>query len=72
MKKKDMKKVSEENQQMIDEFDYMANAASATDCTGLIPAGECEEEELDRYQSIYKFGAPTIDRVNAPKDEMKK
>ncbi|MDD2978395.1 MAG: hypothetical protein PHN80_00340 [Hespellia sp.] len=54
----------DENERIIDAFDYLANAASANDCTGLIPEGECKEEELERYQEIYKFGAPPIDRRN--------
>jgi len=26
------------NQEIIDEFDYLSNAASSQDCTGLIPS----------------------------------
>ena len=33
-KQKEMKK----NQELIDHYDYLKNAASSTDCTGLIPA----------------------------------
>ena len=32
-KQKEMKK----NQELIDHYDYLKNAASSTDCTGLIP-----------------------------------
>lgn len=34
--------------------DYLSSA-SATDCTGLIPAGITEEEELDYYEELYPF-----------------
>ena len=52
------------NRQIIDAYDYLANAVSTTDCTGLIPEGEGGEDELERYQEIYKFGAPPIDWVD--------
>ena len=32
-----MKKEEKENQKIIDEYDYLSNAASSHDCTGLIP-----------------------------------
>ena len=44
-KQKEMKK----NQELIDHYDYLKNAASSTDCTGLIPALSESEEELDAY-----------------------
>ncbi|MDD3217820.1 MAG: hypothetical protein PHC41_03270 [Lachnospiraceae bacterium] len=50
------------NQQIIDSYDYLANAASANDCTGLIPAGESTESQLADYQEIYKFGAAKMQR----------
>ena len=34
---KNQKKASEENQRIIDSYDYLTNAASSQDCTGLIP-----------------------------------
>ncbi|MDD3339027.1 MAG: hypothetical protein PHS82_09260 [Lachnospiraceae bacterium] len=45
-----------------DSFDYLANAASAGDCTGLIPAGEVPEEALRDYQEIYRFGGPNFEK----------
>ena len=44
-KQKEMKK----NQELIDHYDYLKNAASSTDCTGLIPALPESEDELDAY-----------------------
>ena len=37
---------SSANQEVIDSYDFMSNAASSQDCTGLIPAGPVDEEEL--------------------------
>ena len=56
-----MKKENEKrNRQIIEEYDYLGNAATSCDCTGLIPEGEVKEEELEAYQSLYRFGAPVI------------
>lgn len=30
-------------------------SASATDCTGLIPSGITEEDEIDFYEDLYPF-----------------
>ena len=38
-----------------DNFDYLANAASATDCTGLIPSLPQTEDELDSYNDIMEI-----------------
>ena len=40
---------SSANQEVIDSYDFMSNAASSQDCTGLIPAGPVDEEELKSY-----------------------
>ena len=49
-----------ENQKIIDDFDYLANAASSMDCTGLIPSLAKSEEELDSYNEVYQFRPPFI------------
>ena len=36
------------------DYDYLTTS-SARDCTGLIPAGITEEEELEYYQELYPF-----------------
>ena len=38
------------------DYDYLGNSASATDCTGLIPAGTIDEADLMRYQDLVHFG----------------
>lgn len=41
-----------ENQLRIDNYDYLSNAASAMDYTGLIPSLPQSEEELESYNDI--------------------
>ena len=38
------------------DYDYLGNSASASDCTGLIPAGTVEEVDLMNYENLYNFG----------------
>lgn len=45
------------NEKLIDEYDFLGNAATAGDCTGLIPEGKVTEEDLETYREIYRFGA---------------
>ena len=46
---------SENNKKIIDSCDYLGQATSATDCTGLIPAAPLTPEELDSYEALYPF-----------------
>ena len=46
------------NQELIDHYDYLKNAASSTDCTGLIPALPESEDELDAYNDVYQYQTP--------------
>lgn len=46
------------NQEIIDAYDYLSNAASAQDCTGLIPAKPQSKEELEAYEELYHFLPP--------------
>ena len=46
------------NHLIIEGYDYLARAASTTDCTGLIPTPATSEEERDAYKSIYPFLPP--------------
>lgn len=39
-----------------EEYDYLGNSASATDCTGLIPAGTIDAADLMNYQDLVHFG----------------
>lgn len=51
MKEKNQKK-------LIDNFDYLSNAASTTDCTGLIPSLPQNEAELAAYNDIVQYMSP--------------
>ena len=42
------------------EYDYLGKAASATDCTGLIPFGPTDQAQLDSYQDVYPFEAKAV------------
>lgn len=55
---KDYKKKT--NKEIIDSYDYLANAASTTDCTGLMPTPAYTEDERESYQEIYRFNQPVI------------
>jgi len=50
------------NQELIDDFNYLKNAASSTDCTGLIPSLPQSEEELEAYNDICQYLPPSIKR----------
>ena len=41
------------NQEVIDSYDFLSNAASTQDCTGLIPSGPVNEDELESYEALY-------------------
>ena len=53
------KKMDKENQKIIDCYDYLANAASTQDCTGLIPANPYPET-MESYEEVYHFEPPKI------------
>ena len=42
------------------DFDYLTNAASACDCTGLIPANPERDGALESYQEVYAYQPPKI------------
>lgn len=48
------------NQKIIDDFDYLSNAASTSDCTGLIPSLPTSEAELESYNDVYQYRPPEI------------
>lgn len=48
-------KSGQENRDIIDSYDYLGGSASATDCTGLIPAGHANKAERDSYESLCHF-----------------
>lgn len=49
------KKEERQNQQIIDSYDYLSNAASAQDCTGLIPSEPKNEAERESYEDLYEY-----------------
>lgn len=49
-----------ENQKLIDSYDYLSNAASTHDCTGLIPSAPVSEEELESYEDVYHYRPPRM------------
>lgn len=51
---------SKENEKIIDDYDYLSNAASAMDCTGLIPSLPVSEAELEAYNDVYQYQPPVI------------
>ena len=48
------------NEQLIDSYDYLSNAASAQDCTGLIPSWVKDMDELESYNELYHYRPPQI------------
>lgn len=55
---------AKKNQKLIDDFDYLSNAASTQDCTGLIPSLPTSGEELDSYNDVYQYLPPVISSKN--------
>lgn len=51
-------KKNQKNRQIIDSYDYLANAASTTDYTGLIPSLPTSEAERESYEELYQFKPP--------------
>ena len=43
------------NQEVIDSYDFLSNAASTQDCTGLIPALPQDEAEQEAYEDLYPY-----------------
>ena len=57
---KETQKEMKKNQELIDHYDYLKNAASSTDCTELIPALPESEDELDAYNDVYQYQTPLV------------
>lgn len=45
------------SQGIIDSCDFPSNAASTQDCTGLIPSGPVNEDELESYEAAISLSA---------------
>ena len=59
-KRKTKKQLAEEDQRLIDSYDYLSNAASAMDCTGLIPSAPINAAELESYEEVYHYLPPEV------------
>lgn len=55
------------NREIIDSYDYLANAASTTDCTGLMPTLADTAEKRESYDSIRHITPPVIQPKNKKK-----
>ena len=51
-------KPEKSNKDIIDSYDYLSNAASKQEMTGLIPARPLSEDELESYEDIFHFLPP--------------
>lgn len=60
------------NEQLIDSFDYLSNAASLQDCTGLIPSAPLTGAELESYEELYHFLPPESSTKNIQTEESQK
>ena len=47
------------NKELIDNYDYMTNAASTMDATGLIPANPFPDV-VEMYEDVFHFEPPKI------------
>lgn len=54
-----------ENQKVIDDYDYLSNAASSGDCTGLIPALPQSKAEIDSYNELYEYLPPAVKKTSS-------
>lgn len=59
-----MSKQNKVSSDLTDEYDYL-KVSSAHDCTGLIPAGIQDDEEVENYEELYPF-LPKAARPNKP------
>lgn len=60
----DKKTAKKTNEEIIDSYDYLSNAASAQDMTGLIPSEPVQKEELEAYEELYHFLPPNSEARN--------
>ena len=63
-KHSDISSRKKSNQKIIDSYDYLSNAASAQDCTGLIPVGPTNRAELESYEEVYHYRRRKLIRRN--------
>ena len=63
-----MKQISH-NINKLPEYDYL-KPASTQDCTGLIPAGPVDEEEMDQYEELYSYLPPVLSKHPGAEEEL--
>ena len=56
---KNEKNAEKTNEEIIDSYDYLSNAASTQDMTGLIPSEPVSKDELKAYEDLYHFLPPS-------------
>lgn len=62
-----MKDTKKEPKELIDDYDYLANAASAMDFTGLIPSLPQNDAEIESYNDICQFLSQPKSRADSSK-----
>lgn len=62
-------KKTDQNQDIIDSYNYLGKAASAMDCTGLIPSLPHTRAELESYEALYSYRPDYIADRKDPKEE---
>lgn len=67
--KKQAKHTGKTNEELIDSYDYLSNAASSQDCTGLIPSAPESDAEIEAYEELYHFLPPDGRAKNIEPDE---
>ena len=58
-------------QEIIDSYDFLSNSASTQDCTGLIPSGPVNEDELTSYETVYHYLPPQIKNAQKETEDRK-
>lgn len=62
-----MKNRKKDPKELIDDYDYLANAASAMDFTGLIPSLPQSDAEIESYNDICQFLPPAKNTYESSK-----
>lgn len=65
-------KKEKRNEEIIDSYDYLSNAASVQDCTGLIPSAPESKEAIESYEDLYHFLPPNGDASSIEPSEPSK
>ena len=62
-----MKNNKKNQEKLIDDYDYLSNAASSTDYTGLIPSLPQSDAEIESYNDICQFLPPVKNTYESSK-----